>query len=154
MHRNFQHNLSTINLQSKCIQIKIHKQLLNGSPGCHFIFRAAFFLRGGSLWTCLALAPKPRDWRDSVRKRWVGDTHSIIRSLASPPVPERSKGWSGEVWEIRKKNAGRPCPWQFLWLCSNLTGWTGFNCDSNKSKANLHNIQGNSPTKSFQFHCV
>lgn len=27
MHRKFQHNPSTINLQSKCIQIKIHKHL-------------------------------------------------------------------------------------------------------------------------------
>lgn len=69
----------------------------------YFIFRAVFFLHGGSLWTCLALAPNPRDWRDSVRKRWVGDTHSIIKSFASPPVPEGNRR---EVKRMVRRGSG------------------------------------------------
>ncbi len=82
-------------------------------PVGYFIFRAVFFLRGGSLWTCLARAPNPRDWRDSVRKRWVGDTHSIIRSLASPPV-DRKICQRMVRWGLGGKNVGRSRLWHLL----------------------------------------
>ena len=39
----------------------------------------------GPLCTWRARAPNPRHCRDSVMYRWAGETHSRIRSLASPP---------------------------------------------------------------------
>lgn len=55
---------------------------------CHLTLRVLFFRRGSSFWTWRARVPKPRDCRDSVMKRCVGETHSISSSLALPPGGE------------------------------------------------------------------
>lgn len=65
----------------------------------HLTLRVLFFLRGSSFWTWRARVPKPRDCRDSVMKRCVGETHSITSSLASPPggeQQEQSQAWDGK----------------------------------------------------------
>lgn len=72
-----------------CHLLSAVQRVFSTTTTCHFTLRVLLFCFGRSFWTWRARVPKPRDCRDSVRKRCVGDTHSISSSLASPP-----SGWN------------------------------------------------------------